>query len=261
MSKDLDKQAEGADLIDFDAAEIVEDTVQQLEPEEEKMNPTNPGWTQYVLSEMQPDERVNNAPTTDGLRRVTERLLGRIISSKTIVLDCPRVENERRATVQVSLCISCYDETMGGLIEVDGTADVYWGNTDKPFRNYPVATAETRAEGRALRRALRLTKVLVAEEISGNVADHDYEEAPRSEGCITEVQERFIDVMCKRLDIDLRKAVELLFPTVDGVRNLKFSDFEKLQSQLTDYQRDTASIPGDIKGYDSAWRSKNSVPF
>ena len=259
MSED---EKDGPDIGRFDEAQIVEDEcLSHLEPEPEKMNPTNPEWTQYVLSEMQPDEKVNNCPTTDGLRRVTERLIGRIISSKTDVLDVPRVENDRRATVRVTLTIDCYEEIMGGLMEVDGTADVYWGNTDKPFRNYPVATAETRAEGRALRRALRLTKVLVAEE-NGSVVDHDYETDVRPEGAITETQERFIDVMCTRLNVSVKKVVGHLFPGIDGVRNLKYSEFEKIQSQLTNYQRDSASIPDDIKGYDANWRStSNPIPF
>lgn len=257
MSEETEKIDEIADL---DNAEVVEDTPDFMEAEEDAMNPTHPNWTNYVLSQMQPDEKSNNSPTTDGLRRVTERLIGRIIVSRTDVLDVPRKENDCRATVRVSLTIDVLPELGGGLLEVDGVADVYWGNTDKPYRNFPTATAETRAEGRALRRALRLSKVACAEEM-GTVVDHDFEAEERPEGAITETQERYIDVMCKRLDVDLKKTLALLYPQVGTIRNLKYSDFEHLQASLAAYQQDTASIPGDIKGYKDGWRSSDDVPF
>ena len=43
-------------------------------------------------------------------------------------------------------------------VTVNGAADVYWGNCDKIYRNHPVAVAETRAEGRALRRRIKAQK-------------------------------------------------------------------------------------------------------
>jgi hypothetical protein len=165
-----DDDEEEINLDDFEPVE--EDKGEAADPvgDPDPMNPTHPGWTEYVLGHMTEDEMVGKSPTTDGLRRVCERIYGDILSHETIVIDAPQVENERRATVKVTLEIQL--ET-GHTIRVDGAADVYWGNTEKPFRNHPVATAETRAEGRALRRAMRLSKLLVAEENSP-VVDHAF---------------------------------------------------------------------------------------
>ncbi len=240
--------------VTLDEAVVVEDPELEEIVEDEDMNPSHPEWTKYVLSEMLPDEKVNGCPTTDGLRRVCERVLGRITHSSTDVIDFPRLENERRATVRVTLQIQVGRQASNDIISVDGTADVYWGNTEKPFRNYPVATAETRAEGRALRRALRLSKVVVAEEMGATV-DHDYEPGDATEGCISSTQVAYLDNMGKKLDLNLKAVIKDAFPDVKNVVDVKHSDFASLQEKINDYQRDMNSISKEFKGYDSDWRS------
>ena len=84
-------------------------------------------------------------------------------------------ENEKRATVVHTLSYVMNDEEMEDGLRtrfVTGSADVYWGNCDKIYRNHPVAVAETRAEGRALRRALKLRKVVAAEELVEDAEDN-----------------------------------------------------------------------------------------
>ena len=121
-------------------------------------------WTDYVLSLLSEDEKIQGNPTTDGLRRVFEKAMNcTIIESTSDVVQSPQPSNEKRATVVHSLSYCMNDSSLDDSLKirtVNGAADVYWGNCDKVFRNHPVAVAETRAEGRSLRRALRLRKVL-----------------------------------------------------------------------------------------------------
>ena len=150
---------------------------QQLE---EKLVPTihDIEWTDYVLEQLTDDEKIMGNPTTDGLRRIFEKVMDcEIIEATTKVDQTPSRDNEMRATVTFSLKfqLNKEDESTVGIYKtklVTGAADVYWGNCDKIFRNHPVAVAETRAEGRALRRALRLRKVVAAEEIASEIEDH-----------------------------------------------------------------------------------------
>ena len=115
-------------------------------------------WTDHVLSLLSDDEKINGNPTTDGLRRIFEVALNcTVISAESDVVQAPSPDNEKRATVSHTLRYILNDESVLADFKyrsVSGAADVYWGNCDKVYRNHPVAVAETRAEGRALRLSL-----------------------------------------------------------------------------------------------------------
>lgn len=212
-------------------------------------------WTDYVLSLLSDDEKIMGNPTTDGLRRIFEVAMNaNIISSTSSVVQSPSRDNEHRATVCHSLTFRLdpgSDDSEGlKLLTVDGSADVYWGNCDKIFRNHPVAVAETRAEGRALRRALRLRKVVAAEEIAQNIEDHPDADTINK---ITNNQINFIDVLSKRLDINVIKMVEKLAIKESNVYNISYDDAVRLASTLSEYQQKNA-VPDDILGYDSNWK-------
>src|SRR5208283_2441340 len=70
--------------------------------------PFEPEWDDYVLSHFQPNEFFNNNPTVDGLRRVTEKIVGPIIESNTKVESAPHI-NDRYATVVVEIVCSTLD--------------------------------------------------------------------------------------------------------------------------------------------------------
>lgn len=211
-------------------------------------------WTDHVLSFLTDDEKIMGNPTTDGLRRVFEKVMDcQVLDASSRVVQCPSRENEMRATVEFSLsfkpnwCGDAFNETRS----VTGAADVYWGNCDKVFRNHPVAVAETRAEGRALRRALRLRKVVAAEEIATEIEDHP---DANTVSKITNNQINFIDVMAKRLNINVQKMLEKVFDTVeDNVYNIEYEDAVKVASILAEYQQKN-EVPDEILGFDSNWR-------
>lgn len=213
-------------------------------------------WTDYVLSLLSEDEKISGNPTTDGLRRIFELALDcRVISSKSQVVQSPEPNNEKRATVVHSITFVLKDMATDrdylNTITTDGAADVYYGNCDKIYRNHPVAVAETRAEGRALRRALRLRKVVAAEEIAKDIEDN-----PDSHNInkISNNQLNFIDVLCKRLDINALKLIEKIGHDTKNVYNIEHSDAVNLIKTLSSYQQNISSISEDILGYDSNWK-------
>lgn len=226
------------------------------EQTEEKMTMHNPGWTDYVLGLLEEDERIMGNPTTDGLRRIFESALNcLLVESRSEVVQSPNPSNEKRATVVHSLTYVLKDvppDSPFNTVTVNGAADVYWGNCDKIFRNHPVAVAETRAEGRALRRALRLKKVLAAEEVVDEVEDIDGDTVSN----ITNNQINFIDVLAKRLDVNVLELAKYMSIEVeqDNIHKMQHEDAVNLVKQLSAYQLDMSTIPDEIKTYNNKWR-------
>jgi len=213
-------------------------------------------WTDYVLGLLSEDEKINGNPTTDGLRRIFETALNcRVLSSTSKVVQSPDPNNEKRATVVHS--ISFYlkdtgvDEPGLNTVSVDGAADVYWGNCDKVYRNHPVAVAETRAEGRALRRALRLRKVVAAEELAKDIEDNpDHNNVSK----ISNNQINFIDVMAQRLNINVVKLLDYHRLSADNVYSVSHEDAVHIIRILSKYQQNLSEIPENIMGYSNDWK-------
>jgi hypothetical protein len=213
------------------------------------------GWTDYVLSLLSEDEKISGNPTTDGLRRVFEIALNCIIiSADTNVVQSPSPENEKRATVTHTLTYILNDESVPSELKMrsaTGAADVYWGNCDKIYRNHPVAVAETRAEGRALRRALKLRKVVAAEELAKEIEDHPDENSTNK---ISSNQVNFIDVLAKRLNINVRELLLDLAVDPTNIYEVSHDNAITVIRELSKHQQNLENIPSKILGYDSSWR-------
>ena len=220
-----------------------------------KLNINDIGWTDHVLGLLSDDEKIKGNPTTDGLRRIFEIALDcTVINSSSEVVQSPSPENEKRATVVHSLTYVLNGKTVNEEIKtrtVNGAADVYWGNCDKIYRNHPVAVAETRAEGRALRRGLKLRKVVAAEEIADTIEDNPDMDSVTN---ITSNQVGFMDVLCKRLNVNPITLIDYLKLEVKDFRNLTHKDAVTIIRQLSSFQQDLDSIPEEIMGYTEDWR-------
>lgn len=215
-------------------------------------------WTDYVLSLLSEDEKIAGNPTTDGLRRIFEKALNcRVLESITKVAQSPEPNNEKRATVVHTISYYLNDESSDSphlnKVSVDGAADVYWGNCDKIYRNHPVAVAETRAEGRALRRALRLRKVVAAEEIAKDIEDNPDE---NSVSKISNNQINFIDVMSKRLNINVIGLMDTLAISSDNIDNISHDDAVLLIKELTKLQQNVDNISPDLLNYQPNWKQR-----
>jgi hypothetical protein len=223
---------------------------------EVKVTPNDLEWTDYVLGLLSDDEKISGNPTTDGLRRIFEIALNcKIISSTSAVVQSPSPDNEKRATVIHSLSYVLIDSNVDrpelNIVSVDGAADVYWGNCDKVYRNHPVAVAETRAEGRALRRGLKLRKVVAAEELAKDVEDHpDHNSVSK----ITNNQINFIDVLSKRLNINVTKLLEANQLEANNIYTLSHDDAVSIIRLLSSYQQNMSNIPEHTIGYTNEWK-------
>jgi len=211
-------------------------------------------WTDFVLQQLSDDEKIHGNPTTDGLRRIFEKVMNcTVIQSESDLVQAPEPSNDKRASVVHTL--TWYDLNLGTdenckTKTVSGAADVYWGNCDKVYRNHPVAVAETRAEGRALRRALRLRKVVAAEEIAENIED---DIGADNVNKITNNQINFIDVLAKRLDVNVLELIKTLNINETNIKNILHHDALSIIRELSSYQQKIDDIQSNIKGYVNNW--------
>jgi len=212
-------------------------------------------WSDYVLGLLEEDEKIKGNPTTDGLRRIFEVALNcTIIESTSDVVQTPDINNEKRATVVHSIMFFLNDYSDESTIKyrtVSGAADVYWGNCDKIYRNHPVAVAETRAEGRALRRALRLRKVVAAEELSEEIED---DPNGMTVDKISDQQINFIDTLAKRNNINIKELMVDLSIDTDNIKKIKHDSAVSMIQQLSKYQQNQNDIPNKLLGYHEDWR-------
>lgn len=227
-----------------------------FEPESYKEHcPTDPDWTEYVLSKLSPEElSPEGRPTCDGLRRVAELVLGPTVSSSVRIVQAPSPENAMTAVAEFSYTY----ESIHTDREVTFTAaaDCNSGNTDGKFSIFATAMAETRAEGRALRKALRLRRVITAEEPSNLFQDHDLSNNGKS----TEMQHSFIQTLCQRNDIniDAYLSSSRSFRWDGKLENIPHKSATLIIAHLNELQRDRSKIDPKFKGYDPDWKKNTN---
>lgn len=217
----------------------------------------SPEWHDYAMTLFQPSEMVDGHPLVAGLRRVAEVVLGPIMfSGPTQVFPVQREDHHGRATVVFTV------EFANGMKYAE-VADSWEGNTDDMFCAFAVAIASTRAEARALRKALKIRGVAAEELTKKDTAkivrdisstktssSGEYDENSR----MSDAQSNFIDVKCKQLNIDGKK----LFVTfgADSGKRVSKNIASEIIDKLNDFQRDKSSIPEDILGYKQEWRNQ-----
>jgi len=249
IKKPTKKEKQEEIMVDKDES----DSLVPIEKQKEKL-PTikDYEWHDYVMSKFHKDELVDGNPKVDGMRRVCELLIGEIYSIESDILQVPSPENERRASVRVSIVIDRPDN-MG--LKYTGCADVYVGNTQGVYAYHPVALAETRAEGRALKRALRLRNVIAAEEVDcGGKADEIL--TGELNQPINDTQKTFIGMVCskERLNLNIDKVAKLILPNVKNTQILKYGEAKELIMKLDEYNRKPETIPEEVKGFDASFK-------
>ena len=213
-------------------------------------------WADYVMSHFQANELIDGNPICAGLRRVAELLLGTIVETGPEQV-FPATESGKpgRATVVYKIVIDWMNT--GFFKTFREVADVWHGNTDDLFCAHPVATASTRAEGRALRKALKI-RALAAEELAKKDIVSIVRETTTNadwnpEDTISNQQVTFINNKCKQLGVDVREFVNMGSKKYESISNVTRNTAQKMLRQLNDYQQN-GNIPEQIQGYESDWR-------
>lgn len=236
------------DGVSLDNVSVGDDTQHSSDDVKKLKHPTDPDWTEYVLSLLTPDElSPEGRPTCDGLRRVAEICLGDIMRSAVNVVQGPCSTNGMTAVVEFTLEYLCRRNSM--MVSFTASADVNDKNCDPRFAVFATATAETRAEGRALRKALRLRRVLTAEEPSALFQDSDLSNNGKS----TQMQHSFIKTICERNDIniDAYLGASKSFKWTGKMEDIPHKSATLIIAHLNELQRDQSKIDSKYKGYDT----------
>ena len=201
----------------------------------------SPEWTEYILSLLTEDEKVKDKPRTEGLIRITRMLFDEVEFPN------PQVHhvNEGYAAVTAAILVN-------GRQYV-GSAEVHAENTDAPYNRYPLATAETRALGRAVKRFLCLN-VITAEETS-RVADLTIPKSDedRTEGSITSTQIKTMERHCKSLDLDVKRVVVSVVGEHDKINDLSHAEALQVLKQVDEWKRNPPEE--NLGPFSTDWKS------
>jgi hypothetical protein len=172
-----------------DEAILTDDKIILEKPEENNSNvapePTDKNWTQYVLGKFDVDEMEGESPRLEGLRRVAELLIGEIVEEGCELVSSPCLDNENRACARAWVV---FKTPYSGLKRFEALADACPGNCNPDFAIYPVAMADTRAKGRCFRSALKLKRIIAAEESCVQINPEESQNTTARTGQITAIR-------------------------------------------------------------------------
>ena len=227
-------------------------------------------WDDFVMSKFKKGEvfsMPNGKPTVScaGLRRVAEELLGDIVVSRpSQVFPAMDADGPGRATVVFEVTIDWFNS--GRMRTFSDVADCWHGNTDDLFCAHPSATASTRAEGRALRKALRI-KCLAAEELAkkdvASIVRMSVETSKKpqttleddwsGDAIISSAQINFIDRKCQQADIDVQAFLNMGKDPIENINAVSKQTALKMIEHLNRIQSGKGNKTG-LGKYNPNWR-------
>ena len=214
----------------------------------------SPEWNDYVMTFFTDKELIDGNPLTAGLRRVAEILVGEIISSKPV--DVQRTETNDpigKTTVIYEVQFLVRNGDREYVKTYADVADVWAGNTDDLFAVHAPATAATKAEGRALRKALKIRAVAAEELCKKDVSEYLSQQAGQLDERIKPEQIKYIDMNCKKLDIDVIKFINSGEKEYNSVYEVKRETAAKMIDMINKFKRGDSTLSKDLKGYQENW--------
>ncbi len=174
-------------------------------PDNVEITPSSPAWAQYVLAKFEDEEMDGENPRLEGLRRVTELMVGEIIEEDCELVSSPTMENDMRACAKATVTVKCHDT--GQVKKFSSLADACRENCQQEFDRFPTAMADTRAKGRCFRTALKLRRVIAAEESGGDISLNESSYGSKN---IQTGQVTAITIQSDRLKVSIPKLLAML---------------------------------------------------
>jgi len=207
------------------------------------------GWSDFVMSNFSEKELRDSMPTCDGLRRVFKKLIGDITQCSMDVIKAPTTTDQ---TATVSCHISYVKHGSSKSRSISDAFDVNQDNTPWPYCKSSVGTAATKAEARALRKALGLVKVYSAEEVQeGLNSDEMQNSSPDANRPISDSAKIAINTMCNRLSVKPSKLFKFMGVEKDDVSHLSYAESHSVLAKLNAFTRGEMnggeSVPDGIK--------------
>lgn len=206
-------------------------------------------WQAYVQSQFEEGDCFQDRPTAFALRKAVEKILGPVVRTKLDV-----IKAEDGYAVVVSNIAIRYSN--GDLREFSGSAEVNRFNTDDTFLAFAVATAETRAVGRALKTALAY-KGLTAEEVPrdknpGELMKEEIKKMPtdgtyNEKEAITDLQIKTITKMCGKLGIDPKLLAKASKDKINELKEATKATGTLMLEKLNEWANDPASVPAALQ--------------
>lgn len=253
---DLDSLLDSLDKLDIvdtvettdniDIANVLdnnEEKVQEVQDlKEEVPDYLSPQWSQYVLNQFEKDELSDGAPNVHGLRRISQLLLGPIISTRIIQLT-PALDPSTygRASVVYEIQIEFPD----GVRVFQDCAGAYPGNVDQNYARYPEAIAATRAEARCLRKALRIQGPS-SEEVCQTPAIVDIQVDMPITDNISANQISMIKNRSQTYNINVEKLIEKITGEKNVLEKLKREQAQQICQFLNEIQTNRSDVTEDI---------------
>lgn len=241
-----------------DLVKIMLDDEPESQTENTNNEPSPPAygseqWSHYVLSQLFPDEQEGGHPTCDGLRRLTEKLVGPITSRTITHLEPPKSPT---GIATVGVCVTVLSNKLRSHIYEESVADVGPHNTEMPYAAHQSATAETRAEARALRKLLRLRKVISAEEVANINAEKIELSAWKAEDLITEEQLTLLDILCQKNNMDVLEFVNCGKNKYSHIKLIPQSVAGEMMQFLNGIQQQKIARPLNVTNYKTDWQNE-----
>lgn len=216
----------------------------------ERPSKLSPLWHDFIMTQFDESEVDNNGyPKVAGLRRIVEKYVGNILNST------PEVISDVPGRSSVNYTITLHDAEIDSVRTFGDVADATQANVgDKAIGEHLLATACTRAEGRVLRKILGLRVYTSEEATLIKNADGSQKDVTNETGLITPEQINYMQVMCKRNNVDLWKYVNSGSGKYNSIENVPYKNAQDMLRYLTKVQNKSATVEESIKGFDINWR-------
>lgn len=225
--------------------------VEEYEEEMESPNYNSHEWHNHVMSHFQDDELVNGYPKIDGLRRVAELLLGSIVNTGPVKLESSYNDEGRGRAFCIYRVEFNWNFDDGQIRVFSASGGSYEGNTDEAFSIYPECIAETRAEARALRRALKL-RIAAADEIKNVFTAKPPSVTTTGEWSadekISSTQKSFLEKKCQQLNINVHKFINNGKNKYNNIDEVTKETAQKMIAAINMYQQNIEKIPKSLIG-------------